>query len=737
MKKKEISFKFSAVALAVLLAGCGGGGYYDNKATDSNPGNNTTNPSTGETVQNVNASAITLTDVNGVQTPVINIDGAKATVKVTDQSGQGISGAVVTFTTTGDVILGSSNGAVLTDAAGDASISLVPSNPSLTGVYKVSASVEYGDKTITTKDLAFTLQPLNVVLANMVPSTDQLEVGGSTNITLKTQTDSGNFQNNVVVNFTATCGTFTPASVTSLNQGDITTTYKAISVTGELCQGQPIIYAKSSNSQSTPQVTVKVAPIAADSLVYTTTSAVDLGIAGSGSAASGQVEFTLFANGRPAPNQEVLVQLTEAPPDLNFISLDNNKLEKLIKSDSNGKIIVNLYPGDIPGPVEIKAALASDPKVYALSKNVKVSTGRVTQNGVSLSVSKQSLRTDIDGDTSTITARLTDRVGNDVPEGTVISFVAEGGKVDSSCATNKAGSCSVTLTTQNPRPVNNRVTVLAFVEGDKAYNDLDGSNSFTKGDTLTHNIGAFFRDDNEDNLHNLGEFIYSKANAGLKCALSSFEQPNIPNTCDSGLSAVLRQQLVFAFAHDTPTFVWKSGFESNGKISKGTGTFSFNVYGNSLKTVPMPSSTTVGVSVKDNTTFEPSVKLIAVPSDSTKKVLSVTGAEPYSTLNITLADKDYAIVISGSGTGTSVPLDAAITGTPQFNYKNQTCEAEVINGDETVPNTMALLTPTTFANIAPVVRYTVRLKGCAQGDDIKVITSVPNGKTQTSWLELK
>lgn len=694
------------------------------------------NPSTGEAVQNVNTSAITLTDVNGVQTQIINIDGAKATVKVTDQSGQGISGAVVTFTTTGDVILGSSNGAVLTDAAGDASISIVPSNPSLTGVYKVSASVEYGDKTITTKDLAFTLQPLNVVLANMVSSTDQLEVGGTTNITLKTQTDSGNFLNNVVVNFTASCGTFTPASVTSLNQGDITTTYKAISATGELCQGQPIIYAKSSNSQSTPQVMVTVAPIAADSLVYTTTSAVDLGIAGSGAAASGQVEFTLFANGRPAANQDVLVQLSDAPPDLNFISL-NNRNDKSIKSDSNGKIIVNLYPGNLPGPVEIKAALVSDPKVYALSKNVKVSTGRVTQNGVSLSVSKQSLRTDIDGDTSTITVRLTDRVRNAVPEGTVISFVAEGGKVDSSCATNDAGLCSVTLTTQNPRPVDNRVTVLAFVEGDKAYNDLDGSNSFTEGDTLTHNIGAFFRDDNEDNLHNLGEFIYSKANAGLQCALSNFEQPNIPNTCDSGLSAVLRQQLVFAFAHDTPTFVWNSGFESNGKISKGTGTFSFNVYGNSLKTVPMPSNTSVGVSVKDNTTFEPSVKLITAPSDSAKKVLSVTGAEPYSTLNITLADKDYAIVISGSGTGTSATLDAAITGTPQFNYKNQTCEAEVINGDQTVPNTMALLTPTTFANIAPVVQYTVRLKGCAQGDDIKVITSVPNGKTQTSWLELK
>lgn len=54
----------------------------------------------------------------------------------------------------------------------------------------------------------------------------------------------------------------------------------------------------------------------------------------------------------------------------------------------------------------------------------------MTQNGVSLSVSKQSLRQDIDGDTSII-ARMRDRVGNAVPERTVIpALSSEGGKVD-------------------------------------------------------------------------------------------------------------------------------------------------------------------------------------------------------------------------------------------------------------------------------------------------------------------
>ena len=257
---------------------------------------------------------------------------------------------------------------------------------------------------------------------------------------------------------------------------------------------------------------------------------------------------------------------------------------------------------------------------------------------------------------------------------TVQQFVSEGGKVDSNCMTDDKGVCSVTLTTQSPRPLDNRVTVLAYVEGDKSYIDNNGDNLYTAGtDTLTDNIGDFFKDDNEDNLHSVGEFIYQKAAGALQCAISSFAQPNIPNTCDSGLSAVLRQQLVFSFAHDTPTFVWNTGFDNNGFITSGSGNFSFQVFGNSQKTVPMPSQTQISVEVKDNT-------------DS----------------------------------------------------NNLTCEAEIRKGSVPVPTVMDLLTPSAFGNTNnDLVSYIVRLKGCAAGDDVKVISSVPSGKTVTSWLDIK
>lgn len=519
-----------------------------------------------------------------------------AQVKVTDQSGKGISGALVTFTVTGGVVLGSSNGAVLTNTNGEASISVKPENLNTNGAYQISAVADFDGTEASTPALNFSLQATNIILVDLTAASTQLESGGSTNITLKTQDANTKVnQNNVNVEFTAPCGKFEPATVVSSNQGNVTTTYKAIGTDGKLCTGTQKISATGLNIPEVG-IDVSIKALEANSLVYTSNK-VNLGIRKSGSASSGQIEFTLYANGVPIADQDVLIEKVQAPEDLSFVSFGNQN-NKTIKSDSNGKVIVNLYPGDKPGPVEIRATLVSDKNVSAVSKNVSVSIGRVTQDGLSLSVSKNSLQNVIDGDTATITARMVDRTRNPVPDGTVISFVSEGGKVEPNCSTVQ-GVCSVTLTTQEPRPLDNRVTVLAYVEGDKSFTDLDGDNLYTKGvDRLLSNIGSFFRDDNEDNQYNkdygIGEFLYNRAVLGNKatCAPSTIRQPNIADTCDDNLDTVIRQQLLFAFAENTPTF---TNVKASGSL------LSFNMYGNSAQSVPMPTGTTISVTPEDNT----------------------------------------------------------------------------------------------------------------------------------------
>ena len=591
----KISLNFTVIALAVVLASCGGGGsdgYYNNGSGNSS----STNPSTGEAVKTVNISAVQLIDRNGNLTQAIAAEGVIAKVKVTDQSGNGISGALVTFTVTGGVVLGSSNGAVLTNTNGEASISVKPENINTNGAYQISAIADFDGTTASTKALNFSLQATNISLVDMTAASTQLESGGSTNITLKTQDSNTKVnQNNVNVEFTSTCGKFEPATVVSSNQGNVTTSYKAIGTDGKLCTGTQKISAKGLNI---PEVAldVSIKALEANSLVYTSNK-LNLGIRKSGSASSGQIEFTLYANGVPVADQDVLIEKVQAPEDLSFVSFGNRN-NKTIKSDSNGKVIVNLYPGDKPGPVEIRATLVSDINVSAVSKDVSVSIGRLTQDGLSLSVSKNSLQNVIDGDAATITARMVDRTRNPVPDGTVISFVSEGGKVEPNCSTVQ-GVCSVILTTQEPRPLDNRVTVLAYVEGDKSFTDLDGDNLYTRGvDTLLSNIGSFFRDDNENNQYNkdygIGEFLYNRTVLGNQatCAPSTIKQPNIANTCDDNLDTVIRQQLLFAFAENTPTF---TNVNASGSL------LSFKIFGNSALSVPMPTGTTVSVTVEDNT----------------------------------------------------------------------------------------------------------------------------------------
>ncbi len=655
MAHKNI-FQITALAAALALIGCGGeSGYYGNAGTNV------------ESTQRLSITDIELEDANGNALQALNLMGATAKVTVKDNTGNVVTGALVNFSSTGGIEFGSTNGSVLTNANGDAIISVKPIDSTDTGTYQLSAVVEHEGVTAETKPYNFSLQAANIVLNDMWLENDKLESGSSTNITLKTQDSITQLhQNNISVDFTATCGSFEPATVISSNQGDITTSYKAIGSDGKLCAGTQTITARGSNIKESKSVNVEITQLHANSLIYTSKEKLNMGIRRSGSASSGQVEFVLYANGIPAANQDINIELLRAPEDLSFLTF-NNRQKKTVKSDSSGRIVVTLYPGDKPGPVEIKATLATNSNVFAISKNVSVSIGRVTQSGLSLSVSKNSLLGTIDGDSATITARMVDRTGNPVPDGTIVSFVSEGGKVDSNCSS-VDGVCSVTLTTQNPRALDNRVTVLAYLEGDKDYTDVDGDNVYTAGvDKLIHNIGSFFRDDNENNRYDnnlgIGEFIYNRIIQGNQqaCAASTLKQPNIDGTCDDRLDAVLRQQLIFAFADDVPTI---EGIQNNGSIPRNG--FSFNLYGNSLRTVPMPSGTTVSVETIDNT-------------------------------------QDDA-----SGAASNV---AAVSSS---------CEAEIVAGHLTVPNVMSLWTPSSFSLNSKDIFYQVQMKGCSRGDEVKV-----------------
>ena len=653
MNMKNTSLKLSTIALAIALASCGGGGGFYGDSS-SGTGTGTGGTATGNAA--VNATSIKLYDVNGMLTTIITSAGVTAKIKVTDAQGAAISGALVTFNSTGGVDFGTSNRSVVTDADGEASISVKPTDATSTGAYQISASVSYNGTTATAQSLNFSLQAANISFDNLVAQNPSITTGGSTTVTLKTvDVASGNPQNGITVNFSSTCGVLEPSSVVSSNQGDVTTNYKSIDASGNLCSGPQTITASSAVGTVNRTVGVTIAPIQASSIVYTSSSDVKLGVRKSGSASSGKIEFTVFANGSPAANQEVQIELTQSPDDLSFIN-PGNRDPITRKSDANGKISVDVYPGDIPGPVEIKATLANNSNIFAFTKNVAVQVGRATQDSFTLSATKYALNNTIDGDKTDITVFLADRTGNPVPNGTVVSFVAEGGKIASNCST-VDGDCTVSFQTQNPRPLDNRVTILAYVEGDKSYIDRNGNNVFDSGDTLKSNIGSFYRDDNENNRYDSddGEFVYRTAQGNTSCASSSFEQPNNLdvtnlNTCTSTLSGVLRKQIVIAFSDTSPTLFGNTGVDRNLNITSND--FSIYLFGNNQGTVPLPSGTDITFSTKDNT-----------PNNNLACTVSLVGGKSPVRDNVNLFNSNealYSLRMTGCASTDNIVIDTNI-----------------------------------------------------------------------------
>jgi len=77
-----------------------------------------------------------------------------------------------------------------------------------------------------------------------------------------------------------------------------------------------------------------------------------------------------------------------------------------------------------------------------------------------------------------------DRFGNAVPEGTAISFVANGASVVNPFTTDINGQASATLLSEQVIPPSGVVTVLAFTLGEESFLDNNGNGAFDPGDTL-------------------------------------------------------------------------------------------------------------------------------------------------------------------------------------------------------------------------------------------------------------
>lgn len=211
-------------------------------------------------------------------------------------------------------------------------------------------------------------------------------------------------------------------------------------------------------------------------------------------------------------------------------------------SASDGSVSTMVSGGTVPTSIRVRAAVGG---FSTLSNVLVVSTGVPTQEHFSLATSVGNCEGgNFDQDCSTVTVTLGDHFGNPVPDGTAVSFSAEGGVIDASCLTGAlptsttpagqstnsklgpgSGACSVTLRSASPRPSNGRVTVLAYALGEEDFFDANGNNRCDGCDNLlgpefsiVQDRGPSFRDDDENRAWSGGEPCIGLYRSDVNCS---------------------------------------------------------------------------------------------------------------------------------------------------------------------------------------------------------------------------
>ena len=230
-----------------------------------------------------------------------------------------------------------------------------------------------------------------------------------------------------------------------------------------------------------------------------------------------------------------------------------------------------------------------------------------------------------DGITIPITVRLSDRYNNPAPDGTSVAFNTNGGHVVGSCTTPSAagaadGTCTVIWTSANPRPqlsddnpplkAAGRATILATAIGEESFTDTNGNGYWDPGEPFVH-LGEPYRDDNENNAYDSGEFFLDFNQNGTwdapdpsATAFKGITCTGTPATCSTSTLAIgVSHLIIMSTSNANIGIVSTPGFTGSGSLTIGhspaspapavTGSINFNVVdanGN-----PMAAGTTVSV----------------------------------------------------------------------------------------------------------------------------------------------
>ena len=565
---KRIASMLALSTLITLVACGGGGGSAGSSGFGPGNGSGGTGGTGGTGGGTVTAPTLELS-VN--PTTVTAAVPGIVSARVTAATGSPIAGQVVQFSTASGLGRFSAPSA-LTGADGVATVTVSPTSASTTGADEVTALTTVNGTALSARR-GFQLTATDVSVASFTSDlgTTALQPYGQTSLTVALSAGAVGTPVNVSVSsscVTRNLATLTPATATT-STGTATFTFRD---NGCGADGRDSLQASVTGTSSTRALQINLAAPTVASISFISASPDTIFLRGSGFVENSTVTFKVQdAAGNGVRGQSVLLEPTTLAGGLKVDDLGSQSDFPLSKlSDANGNVIVRINSGTVPTPVRIRARMTvGGSEVATVSSTLAIAVGLPSQLNFSLSQGTRNIEgQSVDGTSNTYTLIASDRLGNPVPDGTAINFVAEGGQVQAIRLTQTNGGLSravANFQSSSPRPADGRVTILAYALGEESFLDENGDNIYTTGERY-QDLGDPFLDRLYTGDYNAAtdQFIAQTPTASSACVASPSpllaldrSMPVRPTTCSQtwGRSYVRRAiETVFSTSAARP--VW-------------------------------------------------------------------------------------------------------------------------------------------------------------------------------------
>lgn len=414
-----------------------------------------------------------------------------AEVQLLSPKGEPVPGVIINAATSKGMINPSSSLLTKTDGKISFLLSSEAGASQTAGTFTVTTTAPTGSLLTQSKNFEFGASNLAMTLET---DTNSLPAGNVAVLTAKLTLNGSPYTSPVPVTFSSTCVTNQQATIDSpvtSQQGIASATYKASGTKGA-CRDKDTITATAAGMNPV-QVVITNQSVPVQSISANKPIPEFIYVRGTGKNETATISFTLKdAQNQPVAGKKLnFAFATLTQNNSNFV--DYSLAPEQATTDQNGQATVTVNAGAFPVPVRVVATLDDNANIHTASQQIGVGIGLPDDDSFSFSADKYNIEGwDYDGIEAKITVRLADRFNNPVVDGTKVYFTTEGGSISGSLAgddsdvtgtcTSVAGVCTATLASQDPRPIDGRVTVSAYVEGEESFLDYNGNGIFDKAD---------------------------------------------------------------------------------------------------------------------------------------------------------------------------------------------------------------------------------------------------------------